>query len=335
MSNKKFKDLKEAMLNVCNAIDHCLNDEEVYVKMKLKLLLQRIDLNIYVKNYNHAKEDLNLAMKHMAPNSEDGNKVKDEFKLSPKEIGQFSAQIFEKFFACAFHQKNYQQADKFLSYMKNNMRGMLHQKHITPEEHDKFLNEYYNKVSQEVIHERESLKKDLESQEAFKMMEIDEKEATFNLLTDRGVVVKNQVHKIPMHSEAQIYLDTDDNFHFPLLIIYEEFNMSDYIQDFNGNSTMQEIIDLLFSEKMPWDKEKLYTKFSLKLFMEMNIKDDGYANYVTTYYYPLLNTDRLFDILKRKKIVMNGFPVISICSTNSKFFDHFMSKKIILNKKIK
>ena len=110
--------------------------------------------------------------------------------------------------------------------------------------------------------------------------------------------------------------------------------MTDYIQDCVEDLTMKELVEMLFKEKLPWDKENLYTKMSIRSFYEMNIKDYNQST-LTTSYYPLKESDTLGTIICNKNLLMNGFPVISIISANSKFFDHFLKKKIILKRKVK
>ena len=164
----------------------------------------------------------------------------------------------------------------------------------------------------------------------------------------RGIKLDTQIHKVPSNCEAKIYFEDECSeeeytnndvnqyikklhFHFPILVIYEEFNMTDYMQDVSGFRTFEEIKNMLFEQNLPWDKEKLYTKLSVKFFYEINKKDSNLDSF-TTYYYPIKESDTLINLLTNSKIIMNGFPVISVVSTNSKFYNHFIKNKIILKR---
>ena len=61
---KQFKLLKESMYEVCNAIDHCVEDDTVETETKRKLFIQRSDINIHIKNWTHAIDDLQKALQY-------------------------------------------------------------------------------------------------------------------------------------------------------------------------------------------------------------------------------------------------------------------------------
>jgi hypothetical protein len=42
-----------------------------------------------------------------------------------------------------------------------------------------------------------------------------------------------RVNHIPDSMEMQIYLDEEDKLHFPVIILYDEFMTSDFIQDWH------------------------------------------------------------------------------------------------------
>ena len=96
------------------------------------------------------------------------------------------------------------------------------------------LNEEISNKFKEKLMEVNKLKSVVEENlgklQLFKDMKNKEKLDLYELLTNRGIKLKPQFHNIPQNYEGKIYLDTNNDLHFPFLIIYEEFNITDYIK---------------------------------------------------------------------------------------------------------
>ena len=165
----------------------------------------------------------------------------------------------------------------------------------------------------------------------FKNMKNDERIILCNLLSERGIKLKKQYHSIPPNYEANIFCDQENILHFPVLIVYEEFNNTDYLRDVEENSMISDILETLFEEPLTLDKEKKYNENTVKCFLEMS-ELDTVLKKETNSYFPLRNDDRLIDVLTHEKVYMNGLPVIFIVSQTSKFYTHFMQTKIILKR---
>ena len=336
-----FNNLKNAMVIITNAIEHCIEDETVDLIIKTELLLQRSNINIYIKNYKYAIEDL--------------TKCLDIYNIKNKTFKfDLIDSVIDKLIDCYLELKLIDSAYKIVSKLKSIKQSQLLNKVISNDKYDAFINIEIKQIIKKIENKRKELHNELSKQEAFNNYEINEKERLYEVLSLKGIKISYQFHKIPVNCEAKIYYtdETDENidetkenidslvdyinkldFYFPILIIYEEFNMIDYIQDVSGKCTFQKIKDMILSQDLPWDKEKKYTKLSVKIFYEMNKKDNNLDSF-TTYYYPILETETLIELLTNSKIEMNGFPVISVVSTNSKYYEYFIKNKIILKRKI-
>ncbi len=88
---------------------------------------------------------------------------------------------------------------------------------------------------------------------------------------------------------------------------------------------------MLLSEDLPWDKEKTYTLNNLMVYYEVTIYEPK-IKLEKNYYYPLRNEDMVKDVLRKKKIYMNGIPVIVIVSRFTKFYSHFLKNKQIVKR---
>ena len=76
--SKKFHDLKESMIDICNAIDHCENDPSCD-HIKFRIFFHRGKMQVMVKNWRYAVEDLSNAIKyiHSMNKEEFDNELKD------------------------------------------------------------------------------------------------------------------------------------------------------------------------------------------------------------------------------------------------------------------
>ncbi len=91
------------------------------------------------------------------------------------------------------------------------------------------MNKFNNKIK-EITKSKSEVEGNLQKFELFKNLENQEKLKLYETLTLRGIKLKNQFHNIPKNFEGKIFIDDNNDLHFPFLIIYEEFNITDYIQ---------------------------------------------------------------------------------------------------------
>lgn len=302
----KFAQLKEAMAHICNAIDHCLDDGTVLESFKLKALLFRARLNAMVKNFRYALDDLNKAIL-FARNS-----------LELKDV-------LDPMLDCLCELERFQQAAKLLSYQYKTLENE-HQNGRLSEEAFKEFKSYYEEKNPLLSHKTRELEKRLEEQEALKSLDSQSRLKTFEELNSDGIALRRQVHSIPNNCEAYIYKDEATDWHFPVLIVYEEFNMTDYIQDVHWETSVLEILEMVLSERLPWDKEARYTVLSARAFLEMNTEN------LAVLYFPLTRNDTLKKVLRMRQSFINGFPVISIAS--GKFLEWFLTQKSLVARKI-
>jgi hypothetical protein len=287
------------MFNICSAIDHVKDDSTVPDKIKFDLYMFRVQIQLLVKNLGYAIEDLKSALFY-----------EDDEKANLLLID------------CYMQQEAFEKAKTAINKKKK--------KAIELQEKET-LDKYKQKEAEVKNAEYDLLEK-LQKQEVFKNLENDEKMNLYQELNRRGIKMKQQYHKVPANCESSIYKDDYGKYHFPILIIYEEFNTTDYIKDIDENTLISDIMELLLKEKLPWDKENKYNENVCKAFFEVS-DFDKILKKESNYYYPLKNDDKLIDILTSHSVYMNGFPVIIILSQLSGFYNHFIKNKIILKRK--
>ena len=313
-NNKKdFIDLRESMFDICNAIDHVENDESCdYIKFDL--YYQRVQIQIMVKNWGYAVEDLLNAIKFI-PKMKSDDKEK---KLNNGIIDNSYFLLIQSYIEL----KLFKKAKKIINErIKSNEVNDIKKKEY----------EKYNKKIEDI---KQNILNDLEKIEIFKNMENSKKLQLYDDLTLKGIKLKKELnYYIPPGAQVEIYKDDNNLFHFPILIIYDEFNMTDYIQDFQEDRLIGDILEIIFENgKLPWDKENRYSKSNCLLYFQCsninNITKDE-----DKFYYPIRNDETLISVLTNKKVHMNGFPIISVVSPMSyNFYEHFLTKNIILKR---
>ena len=315
--SKKFNDLKESMINICNAIDHCENDPECD-HIKFRLFYHRGKMQVMVKNWRYAVEDLSQGIKFIH------NMNKEEFikELNEGNIDDAYLKLIQSYIEL----KLFKKAKELIKERKkaNENEGL------------KSYKDKYTDLEKNIENLKQKLLDDLNKMEAFKNMENEKKILLYDDLTNKGIKLENQLINVPAGYQAEIYKDEENKYHFPILVLYEEFNVTDYIQDFVEDRLVSDILEIIFEDgNLPWDKEHRYSKSNCLLYLKCS-KINPITKIEESFYYPIRNDESLIKVLTCKKVHMNGFPVICIVSPMSfNFYEHFLKKNVVLKRNVK
>ena len=314
--SKKFNDLKEAMIDICNAIDHCEKDEECN-HIKFRLYYHRGTMQVMVKNWRYAVEDLSESIKYI----KDMNQNEFNNELKEGNIDDSYLKLIKSYMEI----KLFSKAKELIKIRKK----------VDEKEGLKAYKDKYISMEKEIHNLKQKLLDDLNKMEAFKNMENDKQIKLYDELTNKGIKLENQLMNIPAGYQAEIYKDEENKYHFPILILYEEFNMTDYIQDFAEDRLVSDILEIIFEDgNLPWDKEHRYSKSNCKLFLKCS-KIHPITKIEESFYYPIRNDESLIKVLSCKKVHMNGFPIICVVSPMSyNYYEHFLKKNIILKRNV-
>ena len=132
--------------------------------------------------------------------------------------------------------------------------------------------------------------------------------------------------------EGRVYLDNNNKLHWPVMFLYEEYNQSDFIRDFNEEDPFLSHLSYMFPHDNypPWDIEKKYFVDNLEIYFEVGTIE------------PIKKTDRVYKkrwikvklstslgkVLSHPDYVVPGkFPVFYIVASNSKFKEELLKKK--------
>jgi len=315
--SKKFNDLKESMINICDAIDHCENDPTCD-HIKFRIFYHRGTMQVMVKNWRYAVEDLSKGIKFINSMS------KEEFD---KELNEGNIDdAYLKLIQSYIELKLFKRAKETIKQRKN----------VNENEGLKSYKEKYIDFEKNIENLKQKLLDDLSKMEAFKNMENEKKILLYDELTSKGIKLENQLVNVPPGYQTEIYKDEENKYHFPILVLYEEFNMTDYIQDFAEDRLVSDILEIIFEDgNLPWDKEHRYSRSNCLLYLKCS-KIHPITKMEESFYYPIRNDETLIKVLTCKRVHMNGFPVICLVSSMSyNYYEHFLKKNIVLKRNIR
>ena len=80
-------------------------------------------------------------------------------------------------------------------------------------------------------------------------------------MRSKKVKVGNKLNYIPdnVGVDFKIYVDEDDKLHFPVLLLYDEYMATDFVQDWQEDITFRKALNPVFACSPDWDKEGDYT----------------------------------------------------------------------------
>ena len=109
-----------------------------------------------------------------------------------------------------------------------------------------------------------ALENERKAAEAIKPMENlkqDKKLEIYRNMRGKQIKVGKKLNYIPdnVGVDFKIEVDKEDRLHFPVLILYDEFMATDFVQDWREDQTIRSQLNPIFASQPPWDKEGDYT----------------------------------------------------------------------------
>lgn len=92
------------------------------------------------------------------------------------------------------------------------------------------------------------------------------------VLKQRKIIVGKGHFKMEtpqQQSGAKMYVGPKKELHFPVIMLYPEVNQSDFLQDVDEYTTMQDLLNLLFpvgGQHAPWDRAKQYNQKDIEVY---------------------------------------------------------------------
>ena len=156
--------------------------------------------------------------------------------------------------------------------------------------------------------------------------------AVYRAIRGRGIKLGKRVHELPEVIDQHVRLDNRQKLHFPVLILYEEFMVTDFIQDWPEDETFADQLRPLFNDQAPWDEEGVYRMDTIEVYFEADMtkcldKKEQPKNKSTKKYIKVGLNSTLLSVLQHQNYIVPQFPVFKIISReNDDFRDSFLGE---------
>ena len=139
-----------------------------------------------------------------------------------------------------------------------------------------------------------------------------------SLLVERNISLVKEVYSYPGNTAAKVQLSEDrKSLLFPILMLYDEFNQSDWMLQVQEDASILDIHDALFEttpEWLPAARLPVYANpTQLNFFLEFHNPMHGQSQHLVR----LLDSTCSLESLVRGK-TLNGFPVIHVLASDRK-----------------
>ena len=119
--------------------------------------------------------------------------------------------------------------------------------------------------------------------------------------------------------DQHVTLDNRGKLHFPVLLLYEEFMITDFIQDFPEDEKLSDQLRPVFAERAPWDEEGTYRMDTIEVYFEADMtklldKKEAPKKKSNKKYIKCNLNDTLLSILQHENYVVPQFPIFKIIS---------------------
>jgi len=152
-------------------------------------------------------------------------------------------------------------------------------------------------------------------------------------LQDHGIVLGPILFEVQNRKASKPYLDDNNQTHWPVMFVYEEYSQVDFIEDFHEDHTLSQHLDVMFppNEFPDWDVYKKYTHESLEVYailnqvtpLDVSKKTDKRPRKVR-----IKESTELLKVLQHPEYVVPGTPVFYVISSNSIFRSKFLKMSI-------
>ena len=156
--------------------------------------------------------------------------------------------------------------------------------------------------------------------------------AVYRSIREKGIKLGKRIHELPEVVDQHVKLDNRKKLHFPVLILYEEFMVTDFIQDFVEDDTLATQLRPIFADQAPWDEEGAYRMDTIEVYFEADMtklldKKDAPKSKSNKKYIKCELNSTLLSVLQHPNYVVPQFPVFKVISReNDDFRDAFLGE---------
>eukprot|EP00347_Sterkiella_histriomuscorum_P012411 403368683 len=159
----------------------------------------------------------------------------------------------------------------------------------------------------------------------------DKKYQIYKNLRGKKVKIGKQVHHLPEIVDVNIFEDSEGFLHFPVLILYDEFMATDFVQDWREDQTIKSHMKEIFNERAPWDDEGKYRMDTIEVYFEADsttpLDPKDKAREKSTKKYVRCNLDSsLLEVLQHQFHIVPQYPVLKVICKKGGFKSSFLNE---------
>jgi len=184
--------------------------------------------------------------------------------------------------------------------------------------------------------------KDTERREREKIEKENAKRQELELLAtklyQRGMKLGSQLFDMSQYthsSDRKIEFDSNNVIHFPVVFLYPEYSMSDFIINFEEDHTFGDHLSMMFPPDNPeyaqWDKNRSYTIDKIEVYFETNWTKPILSNVPykeTKRWIRIKHTTTIEAVLKHPDYIIPGIPIFYIVARGNAFYKTFLEKPL-------
>lgn len=121
---------------------------------------------------------------------------------------------------------------------------------------------------------------------------------------------------------GKIYLDKKKVLHWPLYLLYPEYNQMDFIEDANENDTLQNHLEVVFETLPEWDVDRKYVSKNIIVLFEDKVNDKLVRLNMN------LTLRKLFS--DKRYNIYGGCPAVMIFSKETDFYKQFIDSQEVI-----
>lgn len=289
---KEAKNERTTIESGVYCFDQAIEQKPEGDKLNYEMYLGRAKFNMFLRNFGYVKEDCLEAQKFM-------NTTAIYIILARSRL------MLEKY-------------DEALKHANQGLKDFP--------ENEKLL-ELRNKAQEECTKEQSRL----EEISTLKQHETEKKILVYRALRERGIKLGKRQHHLPEVIDQQIFLDDAGMLHYPVLILYDEYMTTDFVQDFREDQTLRSQLELVLADRPPWDEEGKYTINNVEVYFEADQTTclDPKEKPTSTHsdkYIEIKMGKTLGEALQHKHHIVPQYPVLKIVPKNSAFREAFLDE---------
>ena len=192
------------------------------------------------------------------------------------------------------------------------------------EENHKLWKEFMKLSLNELMKEQ----KKMNEMSLINKLEDSKKRKLYTQLINNGIKIGKKLHFLPEDISANLFIDEHKVLHFPVILLYDEFMQTDFIQDFPANTTFREQLSIILSSPAPWDPSHRYNIDNVDVFYETNITEPLDSKQVvvdTDDKYKKVDMDSdLLSVLQESTLIVPQYPIFILISKDSPEYGRYV-----------